>query len=127
MDKGYPTLVIEQNVNRISSPDIMRNFVLGDARQHTTLDRARIGSAELVILTIRDALTERKIVDEIRVINPDVQIMALISTDGDRDFFKGSDGLMMENVVCMDIRNEVAKNLLNISVGLMRVRSEQDQ
>ena len=123
MDKGYPVLVIEQNVNRLTTPEEMRHIILGDARQQTTLERARIAMAELIILTIRDALTERKIVDEIRAINPYVQIMTLIMSDGDKDFFKDREGTLMDNVVCVDVRSEVAKSIQNFGITLMRIHN----
>lgn len=127
MDKGYPTFVVEQNINRLTSTEEMRHFVLGDATQTSVLEQAQIASADLIIVTVRDALMERRIVDEIRVINPFVQILVLISNDGDRDFFKTGDGVVMDNVVCMDLRNEIAKNMLNISVALMRVQRARNE
>ena len=127
MDKGYPTFVVEQNINRLTSTEEMRHFVLGDATQTTVLEQAQVASADLIVVTVRDALMERRIVDEVRVINPFVQILVLISNDGDRDFFKTSEGVVMDNVVCMDLRNEIAKNMLNISVALMRVKRARNE
>ncbi len=127
MDKGYPTFVVEQNINRLTSTEEMRHFVLGDATQTSVLEQAHIASADLVVVTVRDALMERRIVDEVRVINPFVQILVLISNDGDRDFFKTNEGVVMDNVVCMDLRNEIAKNMLNISVALMRVQRARNE
>ena len=127
MDKGYPTFVVEQNINRLTSTEEMRHFVLGDATQTSVLEQAQIASADLVIVTVRDALKERRIVDEVRMINPFVQILVLISNDGDRDFFKTNEGVVMDNVVCMDLRNEIAKNMLNISVALMRVQRARNE
>ncbi len=79
-----------------------------------------VGEASLVVLTIQDALMERKIADETRALNPDVRILALVTKDGDRDFFKQADGTLLPNVLFLDSRKELAKNLLNYSIGFYR-------
>ena len=119
-DKGIPSFVIEKNVNLVTDDELKRNFVLGDATQHEVLDRAWVEKAELVILTIGDAIQERKIIEEVRKINEEVRIIALTSKDGDREFFKDASGAVMSNIMCLDLRKEMAKNLLFYSVGYYR-------
>ena len=119
-DRNIPCKVIEQNVNRITEEELKHNFVLGDASRPSILEQAMVGEASLVVLTIQDALMERKIADETRALNPDVRILALVTKDGDRDFFKQADGTLLPNVLFLDSRKELAKNLLNYSIGFYR-------
>lgn len=122
-DKGIPNFVIEKNVSLLSEEEQMRNFVLGDATHASILERVFIEKAELVILTLDDALSERKIIEEVHKLNPEVRVIALLSKDGDRDFFKDSSGELIPNIQCLDVRKEVAKNVLYYSVGYYRRKS----
>ncbi len=119
-DKGIPCYVIEQNVSRVSVDEQNRNFILGDASQVSVLERARVPEAEMVVITVQDALLERKIADEVFKLNARAKVVALVTQDGDRDFFKQSDGTLLPNVLLLDSRKELAKNLLFYSVGLYR-------
>ena len=119
-DKGIPNFVIEKNVSLLTEEEQMRNFVLGDATHANILERVFIEKAELVILTLDDALGERKIIEEIHKLNPDVRVIALLSKDGDRDFFKNTSGELIPNIQCLDVRKEIAKNVLYYSVGYYR-------
>ena len=119
-DKNIPCTVIEQNVNRVTEDELKRNFILGDASRATVLEKAGVANASCVVLTVQDALRERKIADESRAINPDVRILALISKDGDRDFFKESSGMLLPNIHFLDTRKEMAKNILSYTVSYYR-------
>ncbi|MBO7174047.1 MAG: cation:proton antiporter [Burkholderiaceae bacterium] len=119
-DKGIPNFVVEKNVSLLTEEEQMRNFVLGDATHANILERVFIEKAELVILTLDDALGERKIIEEIHKLNPDVRVIALLSKDGDRDFFKDTSGELIPNIQCLDVRKEIAKNVLYYSVGYYR-------
>ena len=112
--------MIEKNVSLLTEEEQMRNFVLGDATHANILERVFIEKAELVILTLDDALGERKIIEEIHKLNPDVRVIALLSKDGDRDFFKNTSGELIPNIQCLDVRKEIAKNVLYYSVGYYR-------
>lgn len=125
-DKGIPAFVIEKNVNLVTEDELKHNFVLGDATQHEVLDRAWVEKAELVILTIGDAIQERKIIEEVRKINEEVRIIALTQKDGDKEFFKDASGAVLPNIMCLDLRKEMAKNLLFYSVGYYRRKTSSD-
>lgn len=119
-DKNIPCTVIEQNVNRVTEDELKHNFILGDASRAAVLEKAGVANASCVVLTMQDALRERKIADESRAINPDVRILALISKDGDRDFFKESSGVLLPNIHFLDTRKEMAKNILSYTVSYYR-------
>ena len=119
-DKNIPCTVIEQNVNRVTEDELKHNFILGDASRAAVLEKAGVANASCVVLTMQDALRERKIADESRAINPDVRILALISKDGDRDFFKESSGMLLPNIHFLDTRKEMAKNILSYTVSYYR-------
>ena len=119
-DKGIPNFVVEKNVTLLTEEEQMRNFVLGDATHANILERVFIEKAELVILTLDDALGERKIIEEIHKLNPDVRVIALLSKDGDRDFFKDTSDELILNIQCLDVRKEIAKNVLYYTVGYYR-------
>ena len=120
MDKQIPCTVIEQNVNRVSQAELRKNFVLGDATQSMVLEKAGVIHASCIVLTLQDALTERKIIDETRQLNPEVKILALISKDGDRDFFTQRDGVLMPNIQFLNSRKELAKNLITYTMSYYR-------
>lgn len=119
-DKNIPCTVVEQNVNRVTEDELKHNFILGDASRSAVLERAGVSNASCVVLTVQDALRERKIADECRAINPDIRILALISKDGDRDFFKESNGMLLSNIHFLDTRKEMAKNILSYTVSYYR-------
>lgn len=119
-DKNIPCTVIEQNVNRVTEDELKHNFILGDASRAAVLEKAGVANASCVVLTMQDALRERKIADESRAINPDVRILALVSKDGDRDFFKESSGVLLPNIHFLDTRKEMAKNILSYTVSYYR-------
>ena len=119
-DKQIACQVIERDQRRISQQELERDFILGDAVHTDTLLKAKVTDAELVIITIEDVVAERKIIDEIRRMSPQVQIMAMANEETDIEFFKDAHGNIVENVRCFDLKKEVSKNILYYGVGYYR-------
>lgn len=122
-DKQIACVVIELNQRRVTEQELERDFVLGDATHAQTLNKAQVSQAELVILTIEDVLAERKIVEEVHRINPQVQIMVVATGERDVEFFKDTHGNILENVRCFDMKKEATKNILYYGVGYYRRKS----
>lgn len=120
MDKGISTFVIEKNATMLTKDEQQRNFILGDATLPQVLERVYIEQASVVILTLYDAITSRKIVEEIRKLNADVRIFVLLATDDDRTFFKDVNGEFLENIQPIDTHRELAKNVLFYCVNYYR-------
>ena len=119
-DRGISNFVIEKNASAVTKDELQRNFVLGDATKAQVLERVYIEQASLVVLTLDDAITERKIIEEVRKLNTDVRIIVLLAQEKDRNFFMDTSGELLENVQPIDTHKEIAKTVLSYSVRYYR-------
>lgn len=74
--KGYHVLVIDQNVDTISSLNLKEmEKIFGDASQYHILEQAQLKITRLLVITIPDYVTTQLIIQTARSINPFIQIV----------------------------------------------------
>lgn len=115
-----PCVVIEQKKEIAENENTQNHFIFGDASHPETLDKAGIAHASCLIVTITDSLITRKIIDESRVLNPNIHVVALMGQEGDYEFFKETDGTILPNIHFLDTRKEMAQNILSYTMHYYR-------
>lgn len=84
LKNGYHVLVIDQNIDTISSLKAKEmEKIFGDASQFHILEKAQIENTLLLVITIPDYVTTQSIIQTARNINPFIQIIARLHFQAD--------------------------------------------
>lgn len=107
LDIGYHTVVIDQNIDTISSLNNTEiEKIFGDAAQFHLLEKAGIENALLLVITIPEFLVTQSIIQTARNINPGIKIIARCRFKAD---VKNS---IFESVVTTCDEDSSAENLI---------------
>lgn len=111
--RGWPLVVIEQD--RASVLELRREGVEaihGDAANDWTLERAAVAAAKVVVITLPDPLAVRAIVDSVRRLAPEVEIVARVQSVAERQFLL--ERLRVEGVLAeQELAIEMARHVLH--------------
>ena len=92
--KTHHVLVIDQNIDTVSAPESKRKniqLLFGDATQLQLLERVKIESAQLVIITTPELPITHSIIEAVQQINPHADIIARVHFKSDYNSRKFGD------------------------------------
>jgi CPA2 family monovalent cation:H+ antiporter-2 len=110
--RGWPFVVIEQDraiVERLRREGVDARS--GDGANELLLDSAHIDRARILLATVPDALATRLMVEHARKVNPEIEIVARVHHESERDYLRAMDhteGVLGE----LEIALEMARHLL---------------
>ncbi len=111
-ERQMPLVVVEQD--RAVALQLRADgveVIHGDAANEWSLERAAVAGAKVVVVTLPDPLATRQIVDSVRRLAPDVEIVARVQTEAERHLLQRQrvEGVFAE----LELAIEMARHLLH--------------
>lgn len=103
-------VILDTNREKIEQlRDLGFHAIAGDATQRETLIEAQIEKAAVILITIPDPFEARRVMEQVRLLNPDARVMVRSHNDEETAFFES------QNVeLAVTATEEIARRMVNV-------------